>query len=137
MAHWARVENNLVTMVLVGDNSEPDEGFEFISTTFGGTWIKTSVNTLGNVYYSQDRDENGNRIPADDQSRALRYNYAGIGFVYDEQLDAFIPPRPHDSWVLNENTCLWEAPIEKPDQGDHYWSEDSMSWQEILWDEEA
>lgn len=92
MAHWAEIdENNIVLRVVVGSNDEPDEGYQWLIDNLGGTWIKTSYN--GNICK----------------------NFAGIGFVYDEQKDAFIPPKPtvtmlgtkSISWELNEETCTW------------------------------
>ena len=85
MAHWAEIdENNIVLRVTVGDNNEPDEGYQWIMDNLGGTWIKTSYN--GNI----------------------RKNFAGVGYTYNESLDAFIAPQPDKgSWVLDENTCQW------------------------------
>jgi hypothetical protein len=96
MAHWAEVdENNTVLRVTVGDNNDPDEGYQWLIDNLGGTWLKTSYNTLGGVH-----QEGG--VP-------LRKNFAGIGFTYDETRDAFIPPKPPEGdWILNEETCLWE-----------------------------
>ena len=68
-------------------------------------------------------------IPSPDQSKALRKNYAGIGYSYNETLDAFIPPKPYESWILNEQTCLWEPPIDYPNDGkDYLWDEPTSSW---------
>lgn len=87
MANWAEIdENNIVLRVTVGDNNAPDEGYQWLIDNLGGTWVKTSYN--GNI----------------------RKNYAGIGYTYDEGRDAFIAPKPFPSWVLNEDTCKWEAP---------------------------
>jgi hypothetical protein len=111
MAHWAEVdENNTVLRVLVGDNNEIDEGYQWLLDNLGGTWIKTSYN--GNI----------------------RKNYAGIGFHFDEELDAFIAPKPFNSWVLNEETCQWESPVIHPDDGKIYtWNESTLSWDEVNW----
>lgn len=130
MAHWAEIdENNKVIRVAIGSNDEPDEGESFFSNVLGGTWIQTSINTTGGIHYTGELDENGNRIPSDNQSKALRKNYAGIGYTYDEARDAFIPPKPFDSWVLNEDTCLWEAPVPHPaDGGAYVWDESTQSW---------
>jgi hypothetical protein len=88
MAHWAEVDsNNIVIRVLVGNNSDPNEGYDWLIENLGGTWIKTSYN--GNI----------------------RKNYAGVGFQYDEIRDAFIAPKPSESCVLNEDTCQWEEVI--------------------------
>jgi hypothetical protein len=105
MAHWAELdENNIVVQVTVGDNNEPDQGYQWLIDNLGGTWIKTSYNTHGGVH------EHG--------GTPLRKNFAGIGFTYDEERDAFIAPKPDDftdednntfTFVLNEDTCQWEA----------------------------
>ena len=109
MAHWAEIdENNIVLRVLVGDNNDPngDEGYQWLLDNLGGTWIKTSYNNN------------------------IRKNYAGIGFTYDEQLDAFIAPKPFDSWILNQESCRWQAPIPYPTDGFSYsWNEADLSWQ--------
>lgn len=84
MAHWAELDkNNIVLQVTVGDDNDPDEGYQWLIDNLGGTWVKTSYN--GNI----------------------RKNFAGIGFTYDEKLDAFIPPKPEGNWVLDEATCQW------------------------------
>lgn len=95
MAHYAEIENNTVTRVIVAEA-------DFIAL-MPGTWIQTSYNTRGGIHYDPHTGE-----PSADQSKALRYNYAGIGYTYNEQRDAFIPPQPHPDAVLNESTCLWE-----------------------------
>jgi hypothetical protein len=119
MAHWAEIdENNLVTRVLVGNNNDSNEGYDWLIENLGGTWVKTSYNTHGGVH-------NGGGTP-------LRKNYAGIGYTYDADRDAFIPPQPFESWVLNEDTCLWEAPVEYPSDGKIYiWDEDVTNWVEV------
>jgi len=118
MAHFAEVnEENIVTRVLVVDNSEENNGQVFLADTLGlgGTWIKTSYNTFGGVH------SNG--------GTPLRKNYAGIGYSYDENRDAFIPPKPYNSWILNEDTCLWEAPVAYPqDENIYNWNEQTLSW---------
>jgi hypothetical protein len=85
---------------------------EELNARTGDVYRQTSYNTYGGVHYSTD--DEGNRVPSNDQSKALRFNYAGIGFTYDENRDAFIPPQPYASWVLDEDTCLWVAPIAYP-----------------------
>ena len=102
MAHFAKIENNIVTKVIV---AEPEFFNTFVDDT-PGTWIQTSYNTRGGIHYQPNSN-----IPSTDQSKALRKNYAGIGYSYDKQRDAFIPPKPFNSWILNETTCLWEPPI--------------------------
>jgi hypothetical protein len=103
MAHWAELdENNVVLRVLVGDNNDPngDEGYQWLIDNLGGTWIKTSYNTRGGVHLLG--------------GTPLRKNYASIGFTYDANFDAFIPPKPTiGTFTLNEETCQWEvAPTE-------------------------
>lgn len=108
MAHWAEIdENNIVLRVTVGDNNDPngDEGYQWLLDNLGGRWIKTSYNSAGGVHWRYN--ENFQLIPSGEPH--LRYNYAGIGYIYDEVRDAFIPPKPENgNWILNENTCLWE-----------------------------
>jgi hypothetical protein len=123
MAHFAKVVSGTVTQVIV---AEP-EFFETFVDTSPGEWIQTSYNTRGGVHYQANSNE-----PSDDQSKALRKNYAGIGYTYDAQRDAFIPPKPFESWVLDETSCLWEAPTPYPDDGERYtWNETTTSWDQI------
>jgi hypothetical protein len=105
MSHWAEIdENKIVLRVLVGNNSEPDEGEAFMNS-LGGTWVKTSYNNT------------------------IRKNYAGVGMSYDEGRDAFIAPKPYASWVLDEETCRWEAPTPYPTDGIMYvWDEETTDW---------
>jgi len=128
MSHWAEIdENNVVLRVLVGNNDEPDQGYQWLIDNLGGNWIKTSYNTRGGVHYNPETNE-----PSEDQSKALRKNYAGIDYTYDEERDAFIPPKPYDSWVLDEDTCQWEAPVPHPNDDKAYtWNENTTSWVEI------
>jgi len=107
---------------------QEDDGLEAeLTARTGDVYKQTSYNTYGGVHYTTDDD--GNRIPSEDQSKALRKNYAGIGFTYDADRDAFIPPKPYDSWVLDEDTCLWVAPIPMPEDGEAYtWDEDAGDW---------
>jgi hypothetical protein len=124
MAHFAKLdENNLVTFVTVG--RQEDDGLEEeLNARTGDVYRQTSYNTRGGVHYTDGE-------PSDDQSKALRYNYAGIGFTYDENRDAFIPPQPYASWVLDEATCLWVAPIAYPAEGVHVWDEQAGDWVEV------
>jgi hypothetical protein len=120
MAHWAELDqNNQVLQVSVGDNNDPngDEGYQWLLDNLGGRWVKTSYNTAGGVH------RNG--------GTPFRKNYAEIGGTYDESRDAFIPPKPYNSWVLNEQTCLWEPPIAFPgiENGIFVWSEATISWE--------
>jgi hypothetical protein len=127
MSHFAKLdENNIVIFVTVGRQEDDGLEEELIART-GDVYRQTSYNTWGGVHYTTD--EEGNRAPSDDQSKALRKNYAGIGFTYDEERDAFIPPQPFESWVLNEDTCLWDAPVPYPTDGEIYtWDEEAGDW---------
>jgi hypothetical protein len=114
MSHFAKVNNGIVEQVIV---AEP-EFFQTFVDTSPGEWIQTSYNTHGGVHTLSG-------VP-------LRKNYAGIGYTYDRQRDAFIPPKPYASWLLNEETCLWGAPVAMPDDGKMYqWDEASGAWVEI------
>lgn len=120
MAYFAQInDSGIVEKVISINNSvigEPDNSFpttesagvDFITNTLriDGTWKQTSYN------------------------KSFRKNYAGIGFSYDPIRDAFVPPQPFPSWLLNEQTCLWEAPVPKP-EGNWYWDETTTSWKEI------
>lgn len=122
MAHYAKVDNGIVTRVIV---SEPEFFDKFIDSS-PGNWIQTSYNTRGGIHYDPSTDN-----PSADQSKALRKNFATVGYSYDEQLDAFIPPKQWDSWTLDEATCLWEAPVPMPNDGkDYSWNEEDQSWVE-------
>jgi hypothetical protein len=112
MAHYAKVVNNLVTQVIVAEA----EFFDTFVDKSPGEWIQTSYNTHGGQHTQG--------------GAPLRKNYAGIGYTYDKTLDAFIPPKPFASWILDEETGLWNAPIAKP-EGDYKWNEDSLTWEEI------
>jgi hypothetical protein len=105
MSHWSELDNNnIVTRVVVGNNNDPDEGYQWIMDNLGGTWVKTSYN--GNI----------------------RKNFGRVGYTYDTTRDAFIPPKQYESWVLNEQTCIWEAPTPCPENGNYFWSEDEIAW---------
>ena len=118
MAHYAFLdENNIVTEVIVGKN-ENEEGInweEQYSSFRGQLCKRTSFNTIGGVHQLG--------------GTPFRKNYAGIGYIYDETRDAFIPIKPFNSWVLNEDTCLWESPVAYPTDGDKYtWNEEIKNW---------
>ena len=128
MSHFAEIdENNIVIRVVVGDKTITDAAaLEWCQQNLGGNWVQTSYNTRGGVHYQADG------TPSADQSKAFRKNYAGLGYTYDEGRDAFISPKPYASWVLNEQTCLWEAPVAYPTDGGRYtWDEDAGDWVEI------
>lgn len=114
MSHFAKVENNIVTGVIVAEQDVIDSGL------FGSpnSWVQTSYNTSGGVH----------RLGG----TPLRKNYAGIGYTYDSVRDAFISPKPFNSWILDENTCLWNPPVAVPNDGKQYqWDEETLSWVEI------
>jgi hypothetical protein len=118
MAHFAKVVSGTVEQVIV---AEP-EFFDTFVDSSPGEWIQTSYNTRGGVHYNPETGE-------PDGGVALRKNYAGVGFTYDAAKDAFIPPQPYNSWNLNEETCLWEAPVAYPEDGNMYtWNEDTTNW---------
>ena len=120
MSHFAKVENGIVTQVIVAEQDVIDSGL-FGDPAF---WVQTSYNTRNGVHYMPDSN-----TPSADQSKALRKNYAGIGYSYDIQRDAFIPPKPFQSWLLDENTCQWQAPVPYPTDGRTYtWDEPTVNW---------
>jgi hypothetical protein len=121
MAHFAKIgENNIVDEVIVvhnnvllDDNDVEQEslGASFCFDLLGGNWVQTSYN------------------------RNIRKHFAGKGFTFDEERDAFIPPQPYPSWTLNEDTCLWDSPVPYPEEGVHEWDEDNQEWVELSWTE--
>lgn len=123
MSHFAIIDkNDFVTQVQRITQDVIDTGLFGAPASF----VKTSFNTRGGVHYGEDGQ------PSLDQSKALRKNYAGIGFKYDRARDAFIPPQDFPSWTLNEDTCLWEPPTPRPLDGLPYrWDEPTLSWVEI------
>ena len=116
MAHFAQLdENNIVTQVLVIEQDVIDTGLFGDPTSF----VQTSYNTHGGVHTQG--------------GTPLRKNYAGIGYTYDSVRDAFIPPKPYNSWVLDEDTCLWNSPTPMPTDDKRYsWNEDTTSWVELV-----
>ena len=127
MSHFARINaiTKKVDAVIVADEN-------FISSLPNyDLWIKTSYNMRGGVYHIDN-------VPAEDQSviegdeARQRKNYAGIGYSYDSTRDAFIPTQPYPSWTLNETTCLWDAPVAYPNDGNRYqWNEDTQTWDQV------
>jgi hypothetical protein len=112
MAHYAFLDqNNIVTEVIVGkDETDTTHDWEQYYGAFRGQVCKRT-------------SYNGN----------IRKNYAGIDYTYDEQRDAFIPPQPYGSWILNEITCQWESPVDYPTDGKMYtWNEELVNWQEVI-----
>jgi hypothetical protein len=118
MAHFAKLDaNNIVTFVTVGRQEDDGREADLCART-GDVYKQTSYNTHGGVHALG--------------GTPLRKNYAGIGYTYDADRDAFIPPKPYASWVLNETTCLWDAPVAYPDDGKRYsWDEATTSWVEV------
>ena len=116
MAHFANVVDGIVTNVIVAEQ-------EFVDN-LEGTWIQTSYNTRRGKHLDPVTQE-------EDSGTPLRKNYAGVGYSYDSVRDAFIPPKPFPSWILNEDTCVWDAPVAKPAEGKHNWNEDTKSWDAI------
>ena len=121
MAHLAKIQNGIVVQVIPASQDAIDAG------VFGSEWVQTSYNTLGGQHLLG--------------GTPLRKNYAGIGYSYDSERDAFIPPKPYASWVLDEDTCLWNAPVAMPsiiqptefETGTSYvWNEETTSWDEVI-----
>lgn len=118
MAHFAKLdENNVVVAVYAG--RDEDDGRELdLSLRTGDVYKQTSYNTIGGIHILG--------------GAPFRKNFAGIGYVYDSERDAFIPPKLFNSWTLNEESCMWEAPVPKPEDGKFYsWDEESLSWTEM------
>ena len=110
MAHFAEVVDGVVERVIVADTKE------WCETNLGGTWVQTSYNTHANQH---------------PEGRPLHKNYAGIGYTYDETLDAFVPPKPFASWVLDTDKAQWKAPVDMPTDDKRYtWNEDTLAWVE-------
>lgn len=119
MPHFAKLdENNIVVAVLVGADSDEGKEEELTAKT-GSVYKQTSYNTLANKHALG--------------GTPFRKNYAGIGYRYDEELDAFIPPKPFESWNLNTETCIWEAPVPRPEDSENLysWNEETQSWDQI------
>ena len=121
MSHFAKVEDGIVTKVLVVEQ-------EFIDTGALGDanqWVQTSYNTRGGKHYDPNTGE-------EDSGTPLRKNYAGLDYIYDSVRDAFYTPQPYPSWTLDEDTCFWEPPVAYPEDDKRYtWDEDTTAWVEI------
>ena len=146
MGHFAKLNNNneVIDIVVVNDNDFTIDGIEveeiginFLNSIFNHTnWRQTSYNTRGGIHYLPNSN-----TPSSTQEKAIRWNYAGIGYIYDEVRDVFIPPSPYASWNLNEETYKWEAPIPMPDTAiipdfykrynNYIWNEGEMNWELI------
>lgn len=117
MAHYAQIKDGIVINVIVSNQDFVD--------TLEETWIQTSYNTYGGVYYDSETG-------APSEGTALRKNYASVGFSYDAEKDAFIAPQPFSSWSIDEDTCLWVPPIVYPEDGNVYtWGEEEATWVQI------
>jgi hypothetical protein len=126
MAHFAKIENGIVTQVIVAKQDVIDSGL------FGNpsSWVQTSYNTHGGIHYEPNTNP---PVPSPDQSKALRANYAGIGYTYDLLNDVFYLPQPYPSWTISAPTWLWKPPIPYPNDGkEYYWDEATLSWVEIV-----
>jgi len=119
MAHFAELdENNIVTRVIVAEQDFINSG----AVGDSSNWVQTSYNTRGGIHYAPNSNE-------PDSGIALRKNYAGIGFTYDSDRDAFYSEQPYPSWTLNEDSCLWESPVPYPDDDEMYtWDEENQGW---------
>jgi len=121
MTHFAEIENGMVKRVIVAEQ-------DFITSGVLGNpnnWVQTSYNTKGGKHYNPDTS-------LEDDISPLRKNFAGIGFSYDKIRDAFIPPKPYNSWILDEDSCLWSSPIPYPIDGNYYeWNEELLVWVKI------
>ena len=119
MAHYAKVVNGIVDKVIVAEA----EFFDTFVDDSPGIWLQTSYNTSGGKHYDQEGNEDG--------GTPTRKNYAGEGYIYSDELDAFYQPQPYPSWTFSNTTCLWSAPVTYPDDGKHYgWDEATTNWKE-------
>lgn len=132
MAHFAKINaNNIVEMVLVGRDEDEDKELELSQRT-GDIYRRTSYNTFGGVYYGADGQ------PSQDQSKAFRKNFAGIGYIFDSIRDAFYAPQPYPDWILNETTCIWEPPVARPaidnENIKYFWNQEKLEWEIYQYD---
>ena len=118
MTHFAEVQDGTVQRVIVAEQDFIDSG----AVGDASNWVQTSYNTKGGIHYAPNSNDPDGGI-------ALRINYAGIGYTYDEGRNAFIPPKPYDSWILDEPTCTWETPVPYPNDDNRYvWNEETQAW---------
>ena len=121
MSHFAEISGSTVTRVIVAEQGFINSG----AVGSGLNWIQTSYNTYGGVHYGS---VSGSYAP--DGGTQLRKNYATIGYTYDESRNAFIPPKPFDSWTVNEGTCKWDSPSPHPTGSEKYkWNEGTLAWE--------
>ena len=135
MSHFAKVVNGIVTEVIVAEQNFVD--------ALEGTWVQTSYNTHGGVHYTYGEREVESidsigivtyvpKKPVPSGQSGLRKNYAGVGYTYDESRDAFYDQQPYPSWLLNEDSCIWEPPTPYTTDGNAYtWDEETTSWVEV------
>ena len=120
MGYFAKVVSGKVTEVI----SAEAEFFDTFVDSSPGIWLQTSYNTRGGVHYVPDSN-----TPSPDQSKALRANYAGIGYIYDQANDVFYSPQPYPSWIISAPTWIWQPPVPYPSTGEPYaWDEATLSW---------
>ena len=127
MGHFAEIIDGIVTRVIVANQDFIDSG----RVGEPSKWVQTSFNTHGGIHYDNQTGE-----PSEDQTKALRKNYAWVGDEYDETRDAFFRQQPFNSWTLNESTCLWESPVPYPEDGERYfWDEENQIWVKPIFNE--
>lgn len=125
MGHYAKVVDGTVSTVIT---ATADFFTTFVDSS-PGTWIKTSYNTRGGIHYEPNVNP---PVPSADQTKAIRANYAGIGYIYDATNDVFYTPQPYPSWTISAPTWLWQPPVPYPDDGKTYtWDEATLSWVEV------
>jgi len=123
MSHFAEIDKDgNVLRVVVGSDNDKNEGYDWLVENLGGNWVKTSYNTIAGEHKLG--------------GTPLRKNFAGVGYKYDKDRDAFLPPKPYENWTLNETTCTWDAPVTKPESnledGEFYeWDVDKNDWVKI------
>lgn len=118
MAHFAKIENSIVTEIIVAEQDFIDSG------AVGTGWVQTSYNTRGGIHYGQDGQP--------DSGIALRANYAGIGYTYDATNDVFYAPKPYPSWTISAPTWLWQPPTPYPNDDKRYeWNEETTTWVQL------
>lgn len=124
MAYYAKILKGKVVEIACAEENYFEENKK---TRYTGTWIQTSYNTKGGIHYDPQTG-----LPSKDQTKALRKNYAGIGYIYDKDRDAFYTEQPFTSWTLNEESCIWEAPTAYPlDENIYKWNEENLTWEKI------
>ena len=126
MGHYAKVVDGVVSTVIT---ATADFFTTFVDSS-PGTWIKTSYNTRGGIHYEPNVNP---PVPSADQSKAIRANYAGIGYTYNQANDVFYAPQPYPSWVISAPTWEWQAPVPYPATGGpYYWDETTQLWVEVV-----